>query len=73
MKPTTRTDAELRSVTLPTADEELRATARRMAYAMGISVWVRDGRIHQTGPGEEIAPPSGAVPIPNSSISGDAE
>jgi hypothetical protein len=35
--------------------EELRAVANRMANSLGISLYINDGRIHQTGPGEHFA------------------
>jgi len=42
--------------------EELRAIANRMANSLGISVYINEGRIHQTGPGERIDPPKTAQP-----------
>jgi hypothetical protein len=40
--------------------EELRAVANKMANSLGISVYINEGRIHQTGPGERIDPPLSA-------------
>jgi hypothetical protein len=42
--------------------EELADAARNLAHALGITVYVRDGRIYQHGPGDEFSPPRGAVP-----------
>lgn len=33
---------------------ELEEQARKLVYSLGISLWVRDGRIWQYGPGEEL-------------------
>jgi hypothetical protein len=74
MKVTTRTDAELRAVTLPTVQQELRRKAQDMADSMGIKVYVCDGRIWQHppeggGPSDEFKParpwtPMGGVGVP---------
>jgi hypothetical protein len=40
--------------------EELRAVANRMAHSLGISLYIRDGWIYQTGPGERVHPPKTA-------------
>jgi hypothetical protein len=40
--------------------EELRAVANRMVNSLGISLYINEGRIHQTGPGERIDPPKTA-------------
>jgi hypothetical protein len=40
--------------------EELRAIANRMANSLGISLYINEGRIHQTGPGERIDLPKTA-------------
>ena len=37
--------------------EELRAIANRMAYSLGISLYIRDSWIYQTGPSERVHPP----------------
>jgi hypothetical protein len=37
--------------------EALRATAKKMAHSLGISLYINEGRIHQVGPGERIDPP----------------
>jgi hypothetical protein len=42
--------------------DELAAAARNLAHALGIAVYIRDGRIYQHGPGVEILPPPGACP-----------
>ena len=42
--------------------ETLRATADKMAHSLGISLYINEGRIHQTGPGERIDPPKTAHP-----------
>ncbi len=44
------------------ADEELEQKARDMAHGLGISVYIRDGRIWQHGPGLEIIPDKSAKP-----------
>jgi hypothetical protein len=44
--------------------DELTGAARKLAYALGIPVYIRDGRIYQNGPGIEFLPPKGARPIP---------
>jgi len=36
--------------------------ARNLAHALGITVYIRDGRIYQHGPGIEVLPPPGAHP-----------
>ncbi len=46
--------------------ETLEEKAREMAYGLGISVYIRDGRIWQHGPGQEIEPPPTAKPVPHS-------
>jgi hypothetical protein len=40
--------------------EDLRAVANRMAHSLGISLYIRDGWIYQTGPGERVHPPKTA-------------
>ena len=40
--------------------EELRSIANRMAHSLGISLYINEDRIHQTGPGERIDPPKTA-------------
>ncbi len=42
--------------------EELAGAARKLAHALGIRVYIRDGRIYQNGPGREFLPPEGARP-----------
>ena len=42
--------------------DELTDAARNLAHALGITVYIRDGRIYQHGPGLEILPPPGACP-----------
>jgi hypothetical protein len=39
-------------------DPKLRAQAEQMARSLGIPLYIRDGAIHQHGPGECIAPPT---------------
>jgi hypothetical protein len=41
---------------------ELADAARNLAHALGITVYIRDGRIYQHGPGIEVLPPPGACP-----------
>ncbi len=41
---------------------ELADAARNLAHALGITVYIRDGRIYQYGPGIEVLPPPGAGP-----------
>ena len=41
---------------------ELADAARNLAHALGIAVYIRDGRIYQHGPGTEVSPPPGASP-----------
>ena len=43
-------------------NEALERKARDMAHGLGISVYIRDGRIHQHGPGIEIIPDKTAKP-----------
>ncbi len=45
--------------------ETIEEKAREMAYGLGISVYIRDGRIRQHGPGQEIQPPTTAKPVPH--------
>jgi hypothetical protein len=42
--------------------DELAAAARNLAHALGIPVYIRDGRIYQNGPRLEFLPPTGAGP-----------
>jgi hypothetical protein len=42
--------------------DELTEAARNLAHALGIPVYVRDGRIYQHGPGREFLPSPGARP-----------
>jgi hypothetical protein len=44
-----------------TADE-LSDAARKLAYGLGIPVYIRSGRIYQHGPGIEFLPPEGQWP-----------
>ena len=37
---------------------ELADAARNLAHALGITVYIRDGRIYQHGPGVEFLPPN---------------
>jgi hypothetical protein len=48
--------------------DELTSAAHKLAHGLGIPVYVRDGRIHQHGPGIEILPPTGARPTGARSI-----
>lgn len=48
-----------------TIEEALAQKARDMANGLGISVYIRDGRIWQHGPGIEIMPPKSAKPVPH--------
>ena len=38
---------------------QLTSAARNLAYGLGIPVYVRDGRIYQSGPGLAFLPPKG--------------
>jgi hypothetical protein len=38
--------------------DELADAARKLAHALGIPVYIRDGRIYQHGPGREFMPPT---------------
>jgi hypothetical protein len=38
----------------------LRATAEKLANSLGIILYIRDGWIYQTGPGERVHPPKTA-------------
>jgi hypothetical protein len=40
--------------------EALRAAATKLAHSLGISLYIRAGRVHQIGPGERIDPPKSA-------------
>ena len=40
------------------APEELTNAARNLAHALGIPVYIRNGRIYQHGPGIEFLPPT---------------
>ena len=42
--------------------DQLTDAARNLAHALGIRVYIRDGRIYQHGPGPEFLPPTGARP-----------
>lgn len=42
--------------------DRLRGRAAEIAYSLGISLYIRDGRIWQTGPGERIDPAPGCKP-----------
>jgi len=42
--------------------EELTSAARNLAHALGIAVYIRDGRIYQHGPGLEFLPTPAALP-----------
>jgi hypothetical protein len=42
--------------------DQLAAAARNLAYALGIPVYIRDGRIYQNGPGLAFRPPSSTRP-----------
>ncbi len=44
--------------------DELTGAARNLAHALGIPVFIRDGRIYQHGPGVKVLPPPGACPTP---------
>jgi hypothetical protein len=44
--------------------EELTGAARKLAYSLGIPVYIRAGRICQNGPGIEFLPAKSARPIP---------
>ena len=41
---------------------ELSEAARNLAHALGITLYIRDGRIYQDGPGIAVSPPPGARP-----------
>jgi hypothetical protein len=40
--------------------QELRSVATRMSNSLRISLYIREGRTHQIGPGEPIDPPKSA-------------
>jgi hypothetical protein len=42
--------------------DQLRGAARNLAHGLGISVYIRDGRIYQDGPGLAFLPPNGIHP-----------
>jgi hypothetical protein len=42
--------------------DQLPRAARNLAYALGITVYIRKGRIYQNGPGLAFLPPSGTHP-----------
>ncbi len=42
--------------------DELAGAARNLAHALGIPVYIRDGRIYQHGPGREFLPPTSSRP-----------
>jgi len=42
--------------------DELVDAAHELAHALGIRVYIRDGRIYQHGPGREFLPSTGACP-----------
>jgi hypothetical protein len=44
--------------------DELTGAARNLAHALGIPVYIRDGRIYQNGPGIEVLPPKDDRPTP---------
>jgi hypothetical protein len=44
------------------SQDELSNAARNLAHALGIAVYIRDGRIYQHGPGLEFLPTRGALP-----------
>jgi hypothetical protein len=39
--------------------DQLTGAARNLAHGLGIPVYIRDGRIHQNGPGRAFLPPNG--------------
>lgn len=45
----------------PLSFTELEEQARKLVHSLGISLWVRDGRIWQHGPGEEFKAPERQV------------
>jgi hypothetical protein len=44
--------------------DQLREAARKLAYGLGIPVYIRDGRIYQDGPGLAFLPPNGDLAVP---------
>ena len=44
--------------------DQLRGAARNLSYALGIPVYIRDGRIYQNGPGLAFLPPNGDPAVP---------
>ena len=52
---------EIRGRVVVTPDE-LTAAARKLTHGLGIAVYIRDGRIYQSGPGIEVLPPKSARP-----------
>jgi hypothetical protein len=46
------------------AAAELRKRAEQMAKALGIALYIKDGRISQKGPGEFVEKPAGSEPQP---------
>jgi hypothetical protein len=57
-----KTTEELRAMPTPTSDQVLRHKAEDMVRCYGISLWIRDGKIYQHGPGIEIVPPESVMP-----------
>ncbi len=47
---------------LETPDEAALRKAKATAWALGITVYLRDGRVYQHPPGQMIEPPPGAHP-----------
>ena len=45
--------------------ETLEEKAQAVADGLAISVYIRDGKIYQNGPGREIRPCEGAKPVPH--------
>ena len=45
--------------------ETLEEKAQAVADGLAISVYIRDGKIYQNGPGREIRPREGAEPTPH--------
>ena len=43
--------------------EQLCRAARNLAYGLGITVYIRDGKIYQFGPGLAFLPPNGDPPV----------
>jgi hypothetical protein len=53
--------------------DQLRGAARNLSYALGIPVYIRDGRIYQEGPGLAFLPPNGDPAVAEVPLAHEAE